>query len=187
MQIRYQVNVSSVHEYNEQNLHEKAELKQCPFHPKGGCGFRRHSYYLRLIPIKCKIPRWYCRIAHTTISLLPDFLPSRLSGTLKDVEEVVLEYLKHPTLVSAAEAIRPDIGLQGALRWLRRRLVYVDNILKVAAGTLSPIGHKSLLQLQTLFNVDYILPHLREKLKHRLYKMKHILGLISSHPEPVDT
>ena len=184
MQMRYPVNVSSVYEYNKQKLCEKAELNQCPFHPEGGCGIRRHGSYIRLIPIVCKIPRWYCRVAHAIISLLPDFLASRLPGTLKDVEEVVLEAEKHPTLVSAAESIRPDIGLQGAQRWLRRRLDYVDVILNVAAGILSPVGFKSLQRLQELFNVNLILPHLREKLNQHLYKMPHILGLISPQLEP---
>ena len=187
MQIRYKTNVSSAHEYNVQKLCEKAELKQCPIHPEGGCGIRRHGSYKRLIPIECKIPCWYCRTAHTLISMLPDFLASRLPGTLKDVEEVVLEVKKHPTLVSAAETIRPDIGLQGALRWLTRRLNYVDSILNVAAGILSPVGFKDLPQLQKLFNVDYILPHLREKLNDHLYKITHILGLISPQLEPVGT
>jgi len=186
MQIRYPVKVSSVFEYNKQNLCEKAELVQCPIHPDGGCGIRRHGSYIRLIPIEFKVPRWYCRAAHTVISLLPDFLPSRLSGTLKDVEEIVLEAKKHPTLVSAAETIRPDIGLQGALRWLCRRLDYVDNILNVVAGIMSPFGFKDLLQLQELFNVKFILPHLREKLNNHLYKMTHILGLISPQLDPVD-
>ncbi len=185
MQIRYTVKVSSVHEYNKQKLYEKAELKQCPIHPEGGCGIRRHGFYLRVIPVEFKIPCWYCRAAHTVISLLPDFLASRLSGTLKDVEEVVLEAKKHPTLVSAAESIRPDIELQGALRWLRRRLNYVDSILNVAAGILSPVGFKDLRRLQEIFNVEFILPHLREKLNQHLYKMPHILGLISPQLEPV--
>lgn len=187
MQIRYPVKVYSVYEYNKQQLCEKAVLKQCPIHPEGGCGIRRHGYYVRLIPIECKIPCWYCRAAHTLISLLPDFLASRLAGTLKDVEEVVLEVKKHPTMVSAAEAIRPDIGLQGALRWLQRRLNYVDNILNVTAGILSPVGFKDLLQLQELFNVNFILPHLREKLNHHLYKMTHIIGLISPQLKPGGT
>ena len=185
MQMRYPVKVYSVYEYNKQKLCEKAELRQCPIHPEGGCGIRRHGSYTRLIPIECKIPCWYCRTAHTLISLLPDFLASRLPGTLKDVEEVVLEAEKYPTLVSAAESIRPDIELQGALRWLCRRLNYVDKILNVTAGILSPIGFKDLKRLQELFEVNFILPHLREKLNDHLYKMPHILGLISPQLEPV--
>jgi len=93
MQIRYRVNVSAS-EYNKQKLCEKAELKQCPIHPEGDCGMRRHGTYTRKWPIELKIPCWYCRKDHTLISLLPDFLPSRLSGTLKEVEDVVLEVQK---------------------------------------------------------------------------------------------
>lgn len=164
---------------------KKAQLSQCPLHPEGGCGFRRHGTYTRLIPIACKIPCWHCRVGHTVISLLPDFFASRLPGTLKDVEEVVLEVEKHPTLSSAAESIRPDIELQGALRWLRRRLNYANQILKVAAGILNPVGFKDLRQLQKLFKVSFILPHLRGQLNDHLYKMPHILGLIPPRIEPV--
>ena len=186
MQMRFQAGVSTVHEYNEQKLCEKAKLERCPIHPEGGCNIRRHGSYIRLIPIECKIPCWYCRTAHTLISLLPDFLASRLPGTLEDVEDVVLEAEKYPTLTSAAETIRPDIGLQGALRWLCRRLSYVNDILNVAAGILKPIGFKDLRRLQELYNFDFILPHLREKLNNHLYKMSHILGLIPPQLEPVD-
>jgi hypothetical protein len=185
MQIRYRVNVSAS-EYNDQKLCEKAELKQCPIHPEGGCGIRRHSTYTRKWPIKLKIPCWYCRKGHTLISLLPDFLASRLSGTLKDVEEVVLEAQKCPTLESAADKIRPDIELPGAVRWLRRRIKYVAKILTLSAGILPQFGFKSLKQLQKTFKVNVVLPHLREILETHLHKLPHIIGLIPPQLEPVN-
>lgn len=147
---------------------------------------RRHGTYTRVSPIELKIPCWYCRAAHTLISLLPDFLPSRLSETLRDVEEVVLEAQKHPSLESAAEKIRPDIELPGALRWLCRRINYVDKILTIGAGILPQIGFKSLKQLQKTFKVDFVLPHLREILETHLHKLPHIIGLIPPQLEPVN-
>jgi hypothetical protein len=36
-----------------------------------------------------QVARWYCPTGHTTFSLLPDCLASRLSGTLDADEEVV--------------------------------------------------------------------------------------------------
>ena len=177
MQIRYEVNVS-ISEYNEQKLCEKSELHQCPIHPEGRCGIRRHGSYERVKPERFDVPRWYCQKAQTTISLLPDFLPSRLPGTLEEVENVILEVQKHPTLVSAAEHIRPDIELQGALRWINRRIAYVSTVLKAIAGLIPEIGFNSLKQLQKKLNVDFALPCLRKILNNHLYALPRIIGLI---------
>ena len=185
MQIRYIVNVSPS-EYKKQKLHEKAELHQCPIHPEGGCGIRRHGTYTRKHPIELKISCWYCRMGHTLISMLPDFLPSRLSETLKDVEEIVLEVQKYPSLERAAENIRPDIELPGAVRWVRRRINYVKDVLVRGAGILPQFEFKSLEQLQKIFKVDFVLPHLREILETHLHKLPHIIGLIPPSLEPVD-
>ncbi len=68
------------------------------------------------------IARWYCRSAHTTISLLPDFLCSRLTGTLAEVEAVVAAVEAEPSLEAASETVRQDYELPGALRWMRRRV-----------------------------------------------------------------
>lgn len=186
MQIRYGVNVSAS-EYNEQNLCEKAKLEQCPLHPEGGCGMRRHGTYKRISPIELKIACWYCRKGHTLFSLLPDFLPSRLSETLKDVEEVVLEAQKHPSLESAAEKIRPDIELAGGVRWIRRRINSIAAILTIGAGILPHFGFKSLKQLQETFKVDCALSVLREILEKHLYKLPHIIGLIPPQIQAVNS
>jgi len=184
MQVRYKVD-ASVSEYNDQNLCEKAELEQCPIHPDGGCGIRKHGSYKRVLPATFRIPRWYCHKGHATISKLPDFLPSRFPGTLKDVEDVVVEIQKHPTLVSAADHIRPDIGLQGALRWINRRISYVSTALRASAGLLPEVGFKNLGQLQKIFGVDSVLSHLREILKEHLYALPRIIGLIPPPLTPV--
>jgi len=184
MQYRYCVNVSAS-EYKRLKLHEKAVLNRCPIHPEGGCGMRKHGNYTRRWPIELKIPCWYCRKAHTLISLLPDFLPSRLSGTMKDVEEVVLEAQKYPSLESAAENIRPDIELPGAVRWLRRRIQYVAQILIRGAGILPQFGFKNLKQLQNIFKIDFVLPYLRKILETHLHKLPHIIGLIPPHLQAV--
>lgn len=185
MQIRYSVNVSAS-EYNKQKLCEKATLHRCPIHPEGGCGIRSHGTYIRKWPIELKISCWYCRMGHTLISLLPDFLPSRLSGTLKKVEEVVLEVQKYPSLEKASEKIRPDIELPGALRWICRRINYVKDILTRGAGILPQFGFENLKQLQKIFKIDLVLPHLREILETHLHKLPHIIGLIPPQLEPVD-
>lgn len=66
--------------------------------------------------------RFYCRTGRTTFSLLPDCLASRLSSSQDEVEQVVVAAEEARSQEVAAAALRPDIGVAGALRWLRRRL-----------------------------------------------------------------
>ena len=66
--------------------------------------------------------RFYCRAGRTTFSLLPDCLASRLSSSQDEVEQVVVVAEEARSQEIAAAKLRPDIGLTGALRWLRRRL-----------------------------------------------------------------
>ena len=57
--------------------------------------------------------------AGATISMLPDFLCSRLTGTLAEAEAVVATAEAAPAREPASESVRPDIELPGAMRWLR--------------------------------------------------------------------
>ena len=133
MQLRFATGLTS-EDYVTQAGWLTASLKRCPFHPEGGCGFARHTPYERVSPPGCLIARWYCRSAHTTISLLPDFLCSRLTGTLAEVEAVVLAVETEPSLEAASETVRRDIELPGALRWMRRRVRLVHAGLAAAIG-----------------------------------------------------
>jgi hypothetical protein len=57
-----------------------------------------------------------------TVSLLPDFLAAGYSETL-DVQKKAIEASERCSAVTeAAKQLRPDIELQGACRWLRRRV-----------------------------------------------------------------
>jgi hypothetical protein len=135
VQVRFATGLTS-EEYVTQAGWLTASLESCPFHPEGGCGFARHTPYERVSPPGCLIARWYCRPAHTTISLLPDFLCSRLTGTLAEVEAVVVAVEAAPSLEAASETVRPDIELPGALRWMRRRVRLVHAGLAAAIGLL---------------------------------------------------
>ncbi len=120
MQVRFTTGLTG-EEYVRQEAWRSASLPCCPFHPEGGCGFARHTPYARLDPPGCLIARWYGRPAHATVSLLPDFLCSRLTGSLPEVEAAVAAASQE----AASEVVRPDIGLPGAVRWLRRRVQLV--------------------------------------------------------------
>jgi hypothetical protein len=74
----------------------------CPLHPRGNCSFARHGTYERVSPPGTRIPRWYCPPGHGTFSLLTDCFASRLSGTLPELEAVVLAVDQAKGLEAAA-------------------------------------------------------------------------------------
>jgi len=96
---------------------------------------------MRVEPPGTQIPRWYCPTGHATFSLLPDCLASRLPGSLDEVEQVVAtveaKVAAGESIEKAAEKIRPDIELPGAVRWVRRRMGAVRMAL-LALVTLLP-------------------------------------------------
>jgi hypothetical protein len=123
-------------EYVSQRAWERASLPRCPLHPQGGCGFARHGTYRRVAPPGTQIARWYCPAGHRTFSLLPDCLAARLSGTLAEVEAVVRQVERAPSLEAACVSLRTDIELPGALRWVRRRVQAVHAALLALKGLL---------------------------------------------------
>jgi hypothetical protein len=68
-----------------------------------------------------RVARYYCRDAQRTFSLLPDCLSSRLTGSLDEAEQVVVRVEESRSLEEAASAVRPDLNLPGAIRWVQRR------------------------------------------------------------------
>ena len=140
LQLRYATALTS-EEYVRQKSWQQASLEQCPLHRRGGCGFARHGTYPRVKPAGTLIARWYCPTGHTSFSLLPDCLASRLGGSLDDVEDVVAtveeKVAAGASIEAAAEEIRPDIELASALRWVRRRRGPVRVVL-LALVTLMP-------------------------------------------------
>ncbi|MGC4000011.1 MAG: hypothetical protein QM767_22275 [Anaeromyxobacter sp.] len=110
-------------------------MERCPLHPEGGCGLARHGTYERVWPVGCRVARWWCPKARTSISLLPDCLAARLTGSLAEVDAVVAA-AEAGTREAASEALRPDIELPGAVRWVRRRVRLVHAGLAAVIGLL---------------------------------------------------
>ena len=137
MQIRYATNLSA-EQYVQQQAWQAATLKHCPLHPQGGCGFCKNGSYSRKFPDGTKVARWYCAGGHMSFSLLPDCLASRLSGSLIEVEDVLTEVEHSPSQEAAADNIRIDILLPGALRWIQRRIFLVKASLSMLIRTVSP-------------------------------------------------
>ena len=134
MQLRYETGLTG-EEYVRAEAWRDARLERCPNHPQGGCSLSGHGTYARKTPRGAKIARWYCPQSHTTFSLLPDCLAARLPGTLDDLEAVVVAAEEARSLEAAANALRPDaVALPGALRWVRRRVRLVHNVLVRVVG-----------------------------------------------------
>ena len=138
VQLRYETGLTG-EEYVKTEAWRAATLKRCPNHPHGGCSVASHGTYERKTPPGARVPRWYCRESHTTISLLPDCLAARLPGTLDEVEAVVVAAEEAQSLEAAANELRrPEddgaVELPGAMRWVRRRVHLVHNALVRVIG-----------------------------------------------------
>ncbi len=134
MQVRLTTGLTS-EEYVKQEAWRSASLERCPLHSEGGCGFVRHGTYPRRWPAGCRVARWWCPKARISFSLLPDCLAARLTGTLTEAEAVVAA-AELVTREVASEALRPEVELPGAVRWVRRRVRLVHAGLAAAIGLL---------------------------------------------------
>lgn len=133
VQLRFATGLSS-EEYVSERHWEKATLERCPLHPAGGCGISKHGTYEHKRPAGARIARWYCRASQTTIGLIPDCLASQIAGELDEIESAVVEVEGGRSIERVAEELRDDVELPGAIRWLRRRIDYVERALSVARG-----------------------------------------------------
>ena len=164
MQIRYATDLSA-EQYVRQKAWKDATLNHCPLHPQGGCGFCKNGTYRRQSPHGTKIARWYCPDGHMSFSLLPDCLAAHLSGSLRQIEDILTEVENSPSQEAAADHIRIDILLPGALRWIRRRIFCIKASLSMLIELLPGLFadcHPSILSFQSILNVDYVLVELRK-------------------------
>jgi hypothetical protein len=112
--------------------------------------------------------------------LLPDCLAARLPGTLVELETVALAVEQGPSVERAADWLRPDIELPGALRWTRRRVQRVTDTLTALRGLLPehfadcPL---SIVAFRARLGVEPMLPALREVASPWLHELPAPLGL----------
>lgn len=113
------------------------------------------------------------------MSLLPDCLAAKLSGSLAEVEEVVATVETGATVETAADELRPDVELPGRLRWVgrRRRQVYAGLL---ALRTLMPeelVGlPATVLGFRKGLGVTPVLPILRALGAEHLHALPPPLG-----------
>jgi hypothetical protein len=184
VQLRFETNFTSS-EYVKRQAWKDATLERCPLHPAGGCSFARHGTYERVDPPGSRIPRWYCPEGHCTFSLLADCFAARLSGSLQELEEVVVAVEQAASREAAADELRLDIELPGALRWIRRRLQAVHAALLLILGLFPDLlggCQPTLSAFRQWFGVDYVLPRLREIAQVQLLRLPPPLGFRPPQP-----
>jgi hypothetical protein len=164
MQLRYAIELTA-EEYVKQKAWKKARLDACPLHPEGGCGYHKNGTYERKTIKGMKIPRWYCKKGHTSFSLLPDCLASRIPSTLIDIETVVDQVENAKAQEAATKFFRLDVGQKCILRWIRRRLFLVRENLTLVINLLPSLFKgcvPSPSSFRSVLDVEYALPALRQ-------------------------
>ena len=134
-----------------------------------------------------RIPRWYCRDAGMTFSLLPDCMAARLVGSLDAIEQVVVA-AESKGIEAAAQDLRTEIDLPGAMRWLRRRRDLVRAVL-LALITALPGRLGAVAQVQSVRDVlgtDRALVALREIGADHLHALGYPLGFRRPRRRVVD-
>lgn len=127
---------------------QSASIEHCP---KCGGRLQRHGTYPRKVPDGTRVARLCCRPCKMTVSLLPSFLASGYSGVLAVQREAVEVAEAHLCFDDAARRLRPDIELQGARRWLRRRIARHRLALLIVATVLAtPIQQIDLFALREI-------------------------------------
>ncbi len=177
MQIRFATDLSA-DEYVRRRAWQDARLGNCPLHGKGGCGFARHGTYSRQTHEGTKIARWYCPDGHSTFSLLPDCLSSRLPGSLIEVETAINKVENAPSQEVAVHDLRLDVGLAGVLRWIRRRLFLIRTALKLLTKLLPVLQgcQPSIASFKATLGIEYVLPAIRMSAGPYLYVLPPPVG-----------
>lgn len=169
MQLRYSEQLT-LEGYLKEKAWERASAKRCPLHPQGKCGYCRHGTYVRKIPEPIPIARAYCPQGHTTFSFLPDFLASRLPGTLDEVEQTAVQRESSPSLAQAAERLRPAtapwaVSSTSAERWVARRVALFKTVLLAVVGLFADrlAGTTTATELRGRLCTEHALVMLRER------------------------
>ena len=173
-------------EYVKQQGWLGARLLSCPLHRGGGCGLARHTSYARAEPPGAWVARYYCPTGHRTFSLLPDCLASRLSSSLDEVEQVVAAVEAAGSVREAAAVLRPEIGAQGAERWVRRRVRGVAAAVVTVVGLLPVLlagRERSIQGLRAALEETRALAGLREAAAEYLGQLPPPVGL-GPRPKP---
>jgi hypothetical protein len=164
---------------------ERAILCDCPLHPGGGCGLRKLGTYRRVQPAGTRVARFWCPLARVSISVLPAFLAARMTGTLDEVEAVVLAVERAGGVAAAVDVVHPAdaeraIGAVCAARSIRRRLRAVRAALLAVVSLLPELlvgVAPTLTALRGALGTDRVLVAVRGMVARHLDALPPPLGL----------
>jgi hypothetical protein len=190
VQLRLETKLT-LEQYITERAWESASFERCPLHPGGGCGCARHGTYIRKYPVPVRIARMYCAEGHTTFSLLPDFLASRLPGTLDELEHVAVAVEAAASVEKAASELRPAdvagaVTSTSATRWTARRMALLRAALMAVAGLLPDVlagGAGMVTKLRARLGTERALMALREMCAAHLGSVPPPLGF-GPRPRP---
>lgn len=133
VQVRLPIALTS-EQYISQQAWRDASLARCPFgQPR--CQAVGHGSYERKRPAGMRVARRWCKRCGVSIGLLPDFISSRISGTLADFERVAVAAEQASSQWEAAEQLRPYEGaFESAVKWVRFRAQTVRELVQTAVG-----------------------------------------------------
>lgn len=184
LQVRFAYEHTS-DEYVRTEAWRRATLSQCPLCSRvAGEGFSRHTAYARQQPAGAWIARYYCKPCQKTFSLLPDCIAAGLSGSLDEVEAVVVTVEQASSFENAAFELRGDAQESGRRRWVRRRvrrvrlLLGIVATLDIAALTVGPL---MLSELREALATDRALVALRQMVGEHLPRLPTPLGFCRRH------
>lgn len=125
----------------------------------------------------------YCAQGHTTFSLLPDFLASRLPGTLDELERVAVAVEASTSVEKAASELRPAdvaeaVTSRAATRWTARRMALLRAALMAIAGLLPDVVRVTgtVTELRARLGTERALVALREMAAAHLGSLPPPLG-----------
>jgi len=124
-----------------------------------------------------RIARWYCRDAQMTFSALPDCMAAGVAGSLDEVEQVAL-LAESKGVEAAAQDLRTEIELPGAMRWIRRRRDAVRvGLLALITAMPGRLGTIPRIQaVRTVLESERALVSLREIGADHLHALSNPLG-----------
>lgn len=170
MQLRLESKLTS-QEYITREAWRDASLRlhACPVHRHGGCGFRSCGSYVRKRPDGLRIARWYCPTGRCTFSIVPDFAATRVAATLAELEDAVVRFetarASGHSVELAARSVRTDIEPAGAVRWMRRRRVWLAAAVALLVGVVPELlvgCELSVLAVRTALGCDCVLVRARQ-------------------------
>ena len=130
VQIRLETDLTG-EDYVKRQAWRDASAPKCPWHG-AQCKLAPHGTYGRRTPAGARVRRFRCLQSGSTVSLLPDCLAARLSGTLEEVEATARAVEESPTLRKASLEVREGHCEPGAAdRWTRRRALLVTACLEL--------------------------------------------------------